>query len=124
MIGPTVERWIMRGLLPLSIRHVRRVSYGQTEGLSREVYDQMARDFQIVPPFTLHACDPAILAAVWTVFRESSLAGPVSRVDREAVAVAVSQRNQCAFCVDAHTMMLHGGHAHALVRRLLKTSSA
>jgi len=75
----------------------------------RQVYSQMERDFGLVPPLTIHSSQPEILAAVWSVVRESLLAGPTPRVQREAVATAVSQLNQCPYCVAAHSMMLTAG---------------
>jgi AhpD family alkylhydroperoxidase len=41
------------------------------------------------------------------VCRETELVGDVPRQTKEAVAAAVSQLNNCSYCVDAHTIMLN-----------------
>jgi AhpD family alkylhydroperoxidase len=73
----------------------------------------MRREFQLVPPVTLHAPNPELLAGVWGMLRETIVAGPVDRTLREVVCEAVSQINQCSFCVDAHSTLLTGAaHKH------------
>jgi len=42
----------------------------------------------------------------------TELVGIVRREIKEAVAAIVSRLNQCPYCVDAHTMMLHAVSAH------------
>jgi AhpD family alkylhydroperoxidase len=60
-----------------------------------------------VDPVAMHAAVPHILAAAWCSLRESMLAGRVKRSLKESMAAVISQSNQCPFCVDAHTIMLH-----------------
>ncbi|WP_206601487.1 carboxymuconolactone decarboxylase family protein, partial [Mycobacterium paraense] len=69
---------------------------------------QMKREFQLVPPVTLHAPIPELLTGVWGMLRESIVAGSVSRGLREVVCEGVSAINQCSFCVDAHSILLVG----------------
>ncbi len=119
MIAERIERKIFRDSAPQRINFITPIPQDEADGLVADVYDQMGRDFQVVPPITVHSPMPKILAAVWGIVRESLVAGPVSRVDREAVAAAVSKINDCPFCVDVHTTMLHGGSEHTLAKRLL-----
>ncbi len=73
-----------------------------------EVYAQAKRDFGIVAePFQIHSPVPKVLAGTWMVCREVELLGNVPRPVKEAIATAVSQLNQCPYCVDAHTIMLN-----------------
>jgi AhpD family alkylhydroperoxidase len=44
--------------------------------------------------------------------RETELVGIVRREIKEAVAATVSRLNQCPYCFDAHTTMLHAVSAH------------
>jgi AhpD family alkylhydroperoxidase len=67
-----------------------------------------------VEPFTLHAPAPRLLAGIWMATRETELVGIVRREIKEAVAATVSWLNQCPYCVDAHTMMLHAVSAHGI----------
>ena len=93
-------------LMSQSIRHVRPVPLESATGLVARAYDQMRADFFPVPLLTLHSPSPRILAGVWSVLRESLLAGEGDRVHREIVAAAVSKVNECPFCTDAHALML------------------
>ena len=81
--------------------------------LLAQSYHQIKRDFgALVEPFTLHAPAPRLLAGIWMATRETELVGIVRREIKEAVAATVSRLNQCPYCVDAHTMMLHAVSAH------------
>ena len=112
MIGEYIERKLFVEKAPQVIHYIRAVPYGQRSGLVAEVYDQMMRDFQLVPPITLHSLVPGLLAGVWTAVRESVVAGPASRVEREAAIAAVSRINTCSFCVDVHSIALRGAGEH------------
>lgn len=93
------------------IKHVRAVTVEEATGLVAAVYFQLARDFQILPPATVHSSLPELLAAVWCMLRETLLAGCVPRRFKEAVAFGVSMANDCPYCVQAHTVMLCGAGA-------------
>jgi AhpD family alkylhydroperoxidase len=88
------------------IKHVRAVAVEEATGLVAQVYFQLARDFQILPPATVHSCVPELLAAIWCMLRETLLAGRVPRLFKEAVAIGVSTANGCPYCTEAHTLML------------------
>jgi AhpD family alkylhydroperoxidase len=93
---------------PKLIKYLDTVPTAKAQGLVAEVYDQMRHEFQLVPPVTLHAPNPELLAGVWGMLRETIVAGPVDRTLREVVCEAVSQINRCTFCVDAHSTLLTG----------------
>jgi len=95
------------------IKHVRAVPVGEATGLVAEVYFQLARDFQILAPATIHSSMPELLAAAWCMLRETLLAGRVPRSLKEAVAIGVSAANACPYCVEAHTLMLREAGASA-----------
>ena len=114
MIAEAIERAVFTEIAPGRIHYVHPVAYKERSGLVARVYDQMMRDFQLVPPLTLHSPVPRLLAGVWTAVRESVVAGPASRVEREAVLAAVSRINTCPFCVDVHAIALHGAGEHDL----------
>jgi AhpD family alkylhydroperoxidase len=88
------------------IKHVHAVPVEKATGLVAEVYYQLARDFQILPPAIIHSSVPELLAAAWCMFRETLLAGRVARPLKEAVAIGVSAANACPYCEEAHTLML------------------
>ncbi len=95
------------------IKYIQPITAASASGLTAQVYRQIKRDFgALVEPFTLHSPAPQLLAGVWMATRETELTGRVRRELEEAVAATISQLNQCPYCQDAHTMMLHATAAH------------
>ncbi|SRR6266496_1107457 len=95
-----------------TIKYVKPVQYRSATGLTADIYRQMQADFLPVPLLTLHSPVPEVMAGVWSILRETLLAGQVDRALKEAVAATVSKTNACPFCVDAHTAMLHATSNH------------
>ncbi|MCH7689258.1 MAG: carboxymuconolactone decarboxylase family protein [Planctomycetes bacterium] len=119
MLAERIERKIFKDIAPKGIHYIKPVHYRDAQGLVATVYDQLLREFQLVPPITIHAAVPELLAGVWSMTRESMVAGDVSRAEREAIPAAVSHINQCPFCVDVHSTMLHGGSEHGVAAAIL-----
>lgn len=94
------------------------------EDLVAQVYDAMDRDLFPVPPITLHSPSPELLAGAWAVFRETVLCGAAPREYKETVAATVARANRCPFCVDAHTLFLHGLGCHRVARWLAADAGA
>ena len=103
------------------IRYIRPVKPNSAKGLVADVYAQIKRDFgKVVEPFLLHSPLPKVLAGAWMVCRETELVGNVSRPVKEAVAAAISQLNQCPYCVDAHSIMLEAAGEQGLADAISK----
>ncbi|GIH17200.1 carboxymuconolactone decarboxylase family protein [Rugosimonospora africana] len=102
----------------MSIRHVSPVPRKAATGLVAEVYAQSTADFGQVA-FMMMSPAPDLHAAAWALLREAELVGHAPRADKEVVTVAVSQANECRFCVDAHTIMIHATGEHRLAEDLL-----
>jgi AhpD family alkylhydroperoxidase len=102
----------------MSIRHVVPVARKAATGLVAEIYAQSAADFGQVA-FMMLSPAPDVQAAAWAILREAELVGHALRADKEVVAVAVSQANECRFCIDAHTIMIHAAGEHQLAEDLL-----
>ncbi|MEV4536498.1 carboxymuconolactone decarboxylase family protein [Asanoa sp. NPDC049518] len=102
----------------MAIRYVAPVPRKAATGRVAEVYAQSAADFGQAA-FTLLSPAPDLHAAAWALLREAELAGQASRTDKEVVTVAVSQANECRFCIDAHTIMIHATGEHRLAEDLL-----
>ena len=60
MIGEYIERKLFVEKAPQAIHYIGAVPYGERSGLVAKVYDQMMRDFQLVPPITLHSSVPSL----------------------------------------------------------------
>jgi len=91
------------------VRHVAPVDPKHAEGLVAEVYRQVQSELGVIgPAITMLSPAPELLAPVWALLRESLLVGgPEERKAKEVVATVIAVRNECRFCTDAHTMMLH-----------------
>ncbi len=110
-----LEKIIFTKLAPKAIHYIKPVEYLQAKGFVKKTYDQMQSEFQIVPPLTIHSPIPELLACIWTILRESLIAkGLVSRTTKEVVAVVISRINECPYCIDVHTSMLHGASKHGI----------
>jgi AhpD family alkylhydroperoxidase len=105
-------------------RYFEPMKSAKADGLVAHVYTQVKKDMGLLPdvpePFSMHAPAPQILAGVWGVFRESLLAGRVRRAIKEAVATAVSESNQCPWCVDAHSVVLYATGNGATIKAVLR----
>jgi AhpD family alkylhydroperoxidase len=106
---------MVAGLVRLAVRRslrdtrfVRVVPRRRATGRVAEVYRQVEREFgMLAPPVALHSAAPDVLAAAWTILRETLLAqGSADRAAKEAVATGVSAANSCPYCVDVHGMTL------------------
>ncbi|MCK6629226.1 MAG: carboxymuconolactone decarboxylase family protein [Anaerolineae bacterium] len=106
------------------IKYVQPVEIATASGKLAEAFDQMRRDFgMVVSLVLLHSPVPELLYGVWAVLRETLLVGNVPRNLKEAVSATVSKVNECPFCVDAHTVMLHALAEHEAVEAILQGRS-
>jgi len=100
---------------------IRYINPKITDSEVKHIYQLIKTDFGLVAePFTLHTPSVKLLAAAWMLLRETMLVGYMPRYQKEAVAVAISQLNECPYCVDAHTIMLHADSQHQLAQDLDK----
>ncbi|CAL9364426.1 hypothetical protein SUDANB121_00741 [Nocardiopsis dassonvillei] len=100
--------------MPGIYRYTSPVDPKEATGPVAAVYAQIKEEFLLADgPLMALSRAPELLVRVWALLRESELAGPVPRAERELVAVAVSAANTCPFCVDAHTTLSHAGGDHA-----------
>lgn len=88
------------------IRYLRKPDLDYPLPANQLLYEQIGREFQLVPPLTIHSCDSDLLAGYWHATREAYVVDPQGRAMREAVAAAVSQLNACPFCITVHSGML------------------
>jgi len=77
-----------------------------TTGSTKEQLDQIRSAFGTVPAmFKTVANSPAALTSMWSAFRAfgttTSLGAPLG----EQIAVAVANRNACAYCLAAHSAL-------------------
>ena len=104
MLERLERRVVARGIR--QVKYVEVVPVEDATGLVAAVYEQLARDMQILPPAVLHSSVPELLAGAWCMLRETLIVGEVPRLVKEAVAIGVSQANVCPYCVEAHSLCL------------------
>ncbi len=99
---------------------IRYINIKTSDPDIKHLYQLIKTDFGLVAePLTLHTPSTPFLIASWNLLRETMLVGHMPRHQKEAVAVAISQLNECPYCVDAHTIMLHADGQHQLAQGLL-----
>ncbi|WP_206541744.1 hypothetical protein [Leucobacter japonicus] len=85
--------------------HVTLIDHSTTSGEVREHLDQIHATFGATPAmFKAVAHSPAALRSMWgsfAAFSTSSLGAAIG----EQIAVAVANRNACAYCLAAHTAL-------------------
>ncbi|MFC0529839.1 carboxymuconolactone decarboxylase family protein [Phytohabitans kaempferiae] len=104
----TLLRPVLSALGLTQIRHVAAVRRRRATATVVRVYQQMEEDFGVLaPPVGLHAPAPEVLAATWTLLRETLIVpGTAPRATKEAVATAVSLGNACPYCATIHNSAL------------------
>lgn len=96
-----------------TMRYVHSIPRKSATGLLRTIYDMIAEDFFLNGSLTSRSKVPALLAAIWTVGRESILVDDhVERTHKEAMTAVLSQINHCPYCEDMLVSLVHAGKAH------------
>ncbi len=91
------------------IRYIKPVSYAESVGDVREIYDQVLEEYGLGGPYFVTSVSPPLLAATWGLLRTSMLSSPLPREWSEIIAAAVAQVEGCPFCVDVHSELASGG---------------
>lgn len=100
-----------------TMRYVQSVPRKSATGLVRKIYDMIAEDFFLNGSLTSRSKVPVLLAAIWTVGRESILVDDkVERTHKEAMTAVLSQINYCPYCEDMLVSLVHAGKAHAAAK--------
>lgn len=105
MLLQAIENQVFRRFAPKALRHLAMPDLKTPHPLASKVLAQAAVEFQVAPPITLHSADPELMADLWCLTREAFIVDGNGRAKREAVAFAVSQLNDCPYCVAVHAGM-------------------
>src|SRR5215469_13139970 len=96
-----------------TMRYVHAIPRRKATGLVAEVYNMIEEDFFINGSLTSRSKVPALMAAIWTVGRESILVNDhLDRTTKEAMNAALSQVNDCPYCCDMLISLVHAGGKH------------
>lgn len=75
---------------------------------ANKILNEINAQFGMIPKlWSAYANYPALLKANWHKQSAVMHEGKLSEVLKQSVALIVSIQNSCAYCVDAHTMMLN-----------------
>ncbi len=97
------------------MKYIHPIRHARPESLVSQVYAQIKHDSGVLSdPFRLHSPVPALLAGMWSIVRETTIVGQVHWSLKEAVAAAVSQTNECPYCVDIHASVARLPYAQSL----------
>ncbi|MGE3343487.1 MAG: carboxymuconolactone decarboxylase family protein [Vicinamibacterales bacterium] len=90
--------------------YIRTIPPDQAEGDLARLYDQIARARGGVAAIhQAQSLNPPVIAAHMELYKAIMFRpSPLSRAWREAIAVAVSRANHCAYCVAHHEAALQG----------------
>lgn len=104
-----------------TMRYVQSVPRNSATGMVRAVYGMIAEDFFLNGSLTSRSRVPALLAAIWTLGRESILVDDkIERTHKEAMTAVLSQINDCPYCEDMLISLVHAGKAHATAVELFE----
>lgn len=104
-----------------TMRYVQSVPRKSATGLVRAVYEMIAEDFFLNGSLTSRSQVPPLLAAIWTLGRESILVDDkVERTHKEAMTAVLSQINDCPYCEDMLISLVHAGKEHTAAADLFE----
>jgi hypothetical protein len=69
MLSQTITKQTFHHITPLALTHLEKPNLVTFEPLARKVLDQVAHEFQVAPPITIHLSAPDLLAGVWCLTR-------------------------------------------------------
>jgi len=122
MLPTSLRLWMFDRLSLKTMRYVSAVPRGRATGLTRTVYEMIADDFFINGSLTSRSGVPNLLAAIWTMGRESMLVDDqLDRTTKEAICAVLSDLNDCPYCGDMLVSLVHAGDRHDAASALLKS---
>jgi len=87
--------------------HIPTLSDEQLSPDAQAILDEIRQAMGRTPNlFRTYAHHPPLLRANWEKLKAVMMQGALSRKLKEAIALLVSQDNQCRYCVAAHSMAL------------------
>lgn len=89
------------------IRHVTPVPPQRARGLLAEVYAQVNAEFSTAGPAVMMMSPSAeLMAAGWSLMRESQLAGDIPPLDKAIVALGAARANRLPYDIEAFLTIL------------------
>lgn len=86
-----IEDIVFHRIAARAIPHITLPDLAPNDPLARRVVEQANREFQLVPPLTLHLVDAELLAGAWSAVRESYVVNAQGRALRTWAASTLEQ---------------------------------
>jgi hypothetical protein len=113
MLPSKLRYWLFDTLSVQTMRYVSVVPARQATGLTRRVYEMIREDFFRNGSLTSRSRVPDLMAAIWTLGRESMLVEDrVDRTTKDAMSALLSQINDCTYCEDMLISLVHAAGDH------------
>lgn len=113
MLPSRLRYWLFDMLSLQTMRYVSAVPRREARGLTARVYEMIREDFFSNGSLTSRSRVPELMAAIWTLGRESMLvADRVERTTKDAMSAVLSQINDCPYCEDMLVSLVHAGGDH------------
>jgi AhpD family alkylhydroperoxidase len=113
MLPSKLRYWLFDTLSVQTMRYVSAVPPRQASGLTRRVYEMIREDFFRNGSLTSRSRVPEVMAAIWTLGRESMLVEDrVDRTTKDAMSAVLSQINDCPYCEDMLISLVHAAGEH------------
>jgi hypothetical protein len=113
MLPSRLRYWLFDTLSTQTMRYVSAVPNRRATGLTRHVYEMIQEDFFRNGSLTSRSRVPELMAAIWTLGRESMLVEDrVDRTTKDAMTALLSQINDCPYCEDMLISLVHAAGDH------------
>lgn len=120
MLPSKIRNSLFDRLSVKTMNYVSAVPANTATGLTRTVYDMIRRDFFVNGSLTSRSKVPELMAAIWTIGRESMLVDDhIDRTTKEAVCAVTSNINDCPYCGDMLVSLVHAGDQRNAAEALL-----
>jgi len=124
MLPSTIRYWLFDTLSVQPMRYVSAVPTRQAQGLTKQVYAMIQRDFFKNGSLTSRSKVPELMAAIWVGGRESMLvADKVDRTTKDAISAVLSQINHCPYCEDMLISLVHAGGDHEAAKDIFSRNA-
>ena len=105
--------WLFDTLSVQTMRYVHAVPRRKANGIVAEIYKMIDKDFFINGSLTSRSKVPNLLAAIWSVGRETLLVDDrLDRTTKEAMTATLSSINDCPYCGDMLVSLVHAADQH------------
>ena len=125
LLPETYRNELFDSLSTRTMRYVSAVPLSKARGLTARAYSQIVEDFFINGSLTSRSKVPNLLAAIWSIGRETILVeDALDKVTKEAMAATLSSVNDCPYCGEMLVSLVHAGDKPEVAASILSETEA